>query len=168
MVDFENGVKAELGVVAGQPWTLQDDWSRTHWGKFKGISRTYLQDVAVYELLRSGDAPGALNQLIQNMKAKKQAVIDDGNWESAWLLTGLPDRLDHKRFAGTPEEMTAIAAYRKARLELNKVSWKKPDTEPNVSEDEEKPPKKPKKPKGDGKGTGKEDKDGKCGGVKPP
>ena len=38
----------------------------------------------------------------------------------AWALTGLPDPLSRKRFAGTAAELEAVADYVKAEEELDK------------------------------------------------
>ena len=100
----------------------------------KGISRTYLMDVAVYEHLRRGDSDAALCQLVQNMRAKKQTALDNGSWDTSWLLTGLPDRLGPLQFAGTPAEMAAVAAYKKAQKELRSKASGVP---PRMSEDEQ-------------------------------
>ena len=135
IVKFESEVKESLGVVPGQSWTLADFWKTIPWGRFKGLSRTYLEDVAVYEYLRRGQKKQALRQLIQNMKSKKQAAIDSGSWETAWHLTGLHDRMERPAFAGNHREMASIARYRKAMKDL-RARTGGPSGPPKVSEDE--------------------------------
>ncbi|CAE7910725.1 unnamed protein product, partial [Symbiodinium necroappetens] len=52
--------------------------------------------------------------------AKMQSVISGGDWTSAWLLTGLPDPLHRKEWAGTKEEMAIISGYQEAVFKLKK------------------------------------------------
>ena len=44
-----------------------------------------MMDVAAYEQLRAGNHEVAAAQLVQNMKAKLQSVLQGGDWASAWL-----------------------------------------------------------------------------------
>ena len=118
--EFERDAVTELGVVAGQAWTLRDFVRRQHWGKFKGVYRCAMMDVAVYEQLRAGQHDIAQAQLAQNLKAKMQSVLQQGDWTSAWLLTGLPDPLARKEFAGSKEEMSVISGYVAALAKLKK------------------------------------------------
>ena len=117
---FEREVVEELGVVKGQPWTLRDYVRKQQWGKFKGIYRCAMMDVAVYESLRAGDAEVAAAQVVQNLKAKLQSVLQGGDWAAAWLLTGLPDPLARREFAGSKEEMSVISGYVEALHKLQK------------------------------------------------
>ena len=117
---FEREVVEELGVVKGQPWTLRDYVRKQQWGKFKGIYRCAMMDVAVYESLRAGDAEVAAAQVVQNLKAKLQSVLQGGDWAAAWLLTGLPDPLVRREFAGSKEEMSVISGYVEALHKLQK------------------------------------------------
>lgn len=64
--EFEAEVIRELGIVEGQPWTLQDWVKKQSWGKYKGIYRCALMDVAAYELIRSGQVESGAAQLVQN------------------------------------------------------------------------------------------------------
>ena len=77
-------------------------------------------DVEVYELLRSNQPDVATAQVIQNLKSKLQAVMQGGDWGSAWLLTGLPDPLTKRDFAGTRQEMSVISGYLDAVHRLQK------------------------------------------------
>ena len=117
---FEAEVVKELGIVSGQAWTLRDWVKKQNWGRFKGLYRTAIMDVAAYEQLRAGKHEVALAQLIQNLKSKVQAVLANGDWETAWLLTGLPDPLSRKEFSGTKEEMAVISGYVDAMARLKK------------------------------------------------
>ncbi|CAE7035325.1 unnamed protein product [Symbiodinium sp. CCMP2592] len=117
---FEKEVIEELGVAAGQSWTLRDFVKRQSWGKFKGIYRCAMMDVAAYELIRQGKPDQAAAQLVQNLKAKIQSVLAQGDWQAAWLLTGLPDPMVRKEFAGTKEEMSVLADYMSSLAKLKK------------------------------------------------
>ncbi len=115
---FESEIQRELGIVPGAPWMVLDWIRKLQWGKFKGIYRTAVMDVAVYELLRQNKKGEALAQLVQNLKAKRQCVLQQGERSTAWLLTGLQDPLESKHFAGEAVEMATVAAYTKALREL--------------------------------------------------
>ena len=118
--DFEHEVTTELGVIPGQSWTLKDYLRKQHWGKFKGIYRCAVMDAAAYELLRSGQVEAGTAQLVQNMKAKMQSVIQNGDWSSAWLLTGIADPLSKKEFGGTKEELAVVSGYVNALQKIRK------------------------------------------------
>ena len=117
---FEKEVVEELGVVKGAQWTLRDYVRKQQWGKFKGIYRCAMMDVAVYESLRAGDSEVAAAQVVQNLKAKLQSVLQGGDWSAAWLLTGLPDPLARREFGGSKEEMSIISGYVEALHKLQK------------------------------------------------
>ncbi|CAE7237586.1 unnamed protein product, partial [Symbiodinium microadriaticum] len=117
---YEKEIREELGIVPGQSWTLKDYMRKQPWGKFKGIYRCAMMDVAAYEQLRAGNHEIAAAQLVQNMKAKLQSVLQGGDWASAWLLTGLIDPMQKRDFAGTREEMSVISGYVEALASLKK------------------------------------------------
>ena len=77
-------------------------------------------DVAVFELLRAGKADAAAAQTIQNLKAKVQAVLLNGEWDTAWLLTRLPAPLQRKEWAVSKEEMTVVSGYVETLAKLRK------------------------------------------------
>ena len=133
---FEKEVRAELGVVPGKSWTFKDFLRRQNWGKFKGIYRCSVMDAVAYELLRSGEHEAAAAQLVQNMKAKIQSVIQGGDWSAAWLLTGLADPLTRREFAGTKEEMAVVSGYLDALTKLRK-KVKETGSHHNAKEDDD-------------------------------
>ena len=118
--EFEREIIEEMGIIGGQAWTIRDYLRKQNWGKFKGIYRCAVMDAAAYEMLRSGEVESATAQLAQNMKAKLQAVMSGGDWEAAWLLTGLADPLSRREFAGTKEEMAVVSGYMEALSRLRK------------------------------------------------
>ena len=131
---FEKELLEEMGVVPGQAWSIRDWLKRQSWGKFKGIYRTAVQDAAVYELLRSGETDQATAQLVQNMKSKLQSVLSGGDWATAWLMTGLPDPLSRKEWAGNKEEMAVISGYLNS---LNRLKKKMKEAGTTANEDQE-------------------------------
>ena len=131
---FEKELLEEMGVVPGQAWSIRDWLKRQPWGKFKGIYRTAVQDAAVYELLRSGETDQATAQLVQNMKSKLQSVLSGGDWATAWLMTGLPDPLSRKEWAGNKEEMAVISGYMNS---LNRLKKKMKEAGTTANEDQE-------------------------------
>jgi hypothetical protein len=94
-------------------------------------------DVAVYEMMRKGAYQEATAQIAQNIKAKHQSVLQQGDWSAAWLLTGLADPLQRRKFAGSNEEMSIVSGYIEAlaRVEKKVQETKGPVTK--VSDDEE-------------------------------
>ena len=118
--DFEADIIRELGIVPGQAWTVRDFVKKQSWGRFKGLYRAAMMDAAAYEWLRSNKPDVAAAQIIQNLKAKLQAVLQNGEWETAWLLTGLADPLHRKEWSGTREEMSVISGYVEALAKLKK------------------------------------------------
>ncbi|CAE7813662.1 SMYD3, partial [Symbiodinium sp. CCMP2456] len=117
---FEKEVIEDLGIVRGQAWTVKDFVRKQHWGKFKGIFRCAMMDVAVYEYLRNNQPEIAAAQVVQNLKAKMQSVLAGGDWSAAWLLTGLPDPIARREFVGSKEEMAVVSGYVEALAKLQK------------------------------------------------
>ena len=118
--EFEKELVRDLGVVPGQAWSVRDYLKKQNWGKFKGIYRTAMQDAAVYEYLRAGNSDAACAQVVQNMKSKLQCVLQGGDWTTAWMLTGLPDPLSRKEWAGSQTEMAVISGYMNSLHKLKK------------------------------------------------
>ena len=77
-------------------------------------------DAAAYELARAGDSHGAAAQLAQNMKSQLQCALSGGEWQSAWLLTGIEDPISKREFAGSKSGMAVIANYVKSLHKLRK------------------------------------------------
>ena len=133
--EFEREVVEDLGVVGGQSWTLKDWVRRQPWNKFKGLQRCAFMDVAAIELLRQDQPDAACAQLIQNLKAKVQCTLQMGDWTAGWLMTGLPDPLAKKDFAGTKQEMSVISGYLSAVARLKK-EVKEAELSTNQEEDD--------------------------------
>lgn len=118
--EFEKTIVEELGVVPGQAWSVKEWVRKQNFGKFKGLYRATMMDVAVYEFLRGGDEAAAAAQLTQNIKAKIQCCLAGGDWSTAWLLTGLQDPLLRREWAGTREEMSIVSGYVRALSKVRK------------------------------------------------
>ena len=118
--DFIDEVKEELGIVDGQPWTLRQFAQRVPWQTFRTNQKNFEMQIAVYEFLKAGKPHSALAQLVQNMKAIHQSTLDGGNWKNAWLLTGLVDPGQRRRFGGTEEELEIVNAYGKMIEDLDR------------------------------------------------
>ena len=106
--------------IRERPSRVIAEFEKQSWGKYKGLFRCAVMDAAAYELLRGGESQAAAAQLAQNMKAKLQAVLQGGDWNAAWLLTGLADPLQRREFAGTKEEMAVVSGYLEALSKLKK------------------------------------------------
>ncbi len=118
--EFERDMVDELGIIPGQSWTVKEWLKKQPWGKFKGLYRSAVMDAAAYEFARNGNSEAAAAQLCQNMKSKLQAVLAGGDWQTAWLLTGLEDPLQKREFAGSKAEMAIISNYMSSLSKLRK------------------------------------------------
>ena len=78
------------------------------------------QDIFVFQLLRQNQPRKAAMQLVRNMRSKHQVLLQGGSWDSAWLLTGQPDPVKRRPFAGTPTQMAVVAGYLGGMAELRK------------------------------------------------
>ena len=65
-----------------------------------------------------GATEEASAQLAQGIKAVMQAALKNGDWQTAWPLSGLPDPCMSRRFVGTAHEMGKISAHLAAMKEL--------------------------------------------------
>ena len=102
---FTQDVKDDLGVADGQAWTLRDWAKRIPWNNLKTYMKFMEMLIAVDELLGKGEVLSARAQLVQNMKGVHQAVLDGTSWKNAWLLTGLNDPGQRRRFGGGEDEL---------------------------------------------------------------
>ena len=118
--EFEKDMVEELGIIPGQSWTVKEWLKKQPWGKFRGLYRSAVMDAAAYEFARNGNSEAAAAQLCQNMKSKLQAVLAGGDWQTAWLLTGLEDPLQKREFAGSKTEMAIISNYMSSLSKLRK------------------------------------------------
>ena len=116
--NFERAAREELGVPMGGAWALEDWVKRQSWGRMRGLQRCAIADCAVVQALHRNEPARAQAQAVQDLKARLQAALNQGDWSQAWLLTGLPDPLSARHFAGDESEMAAIAGYTTAMVDL--------------------------------------------------
>lgn len=84
----------------------------------KGLQRCAVAVRTVLTALHRGQHHRAVAQVVQNLKAKLQCALADGDWGQAWSLTGPPYPLAPRSFAGDEQEMAAVAGYMNARHDL--------------------------------------------------
>ena len=118
---FVDDTMEDLGVEDGQPWLLTDLSKKVNFGSdHRNLHRMHFMECHVLKLLLAGDSKGAALQAVLNLRALRQARLNDGSWKVAWLLTHLPDPLQPRRFAGSEEDLELVAGYTKAMEELDK------------------------------------------------
>lgn len=144
ITSYVERMREQVGVAEGQPWTMMDVNRRLAWGKFKTLQRMHFVLANVFQQLDEGNYRVAQALCVQGMKCAHQASLDNGEFELAWLLTGLPDPLKKEKFGGEPEELEVLGQYLKSLAEIEKRSKNRP----KAADEEEEP--KP-KPKGAGK-----------------
>ena len=119
---YVDRMREQVGVEPGQPWTMMDVNRRLGWGKFKTLQRSHYLLAQVFQKLDTGDVLAGQALCVQGMKAMHQSALDQGSFEAAWLLTGLPDPLKKEKFGGEPEELEVISQYMKALEDVAKRS----------------------------------------------
>ena len=107
-------------VVEGQAWSIRDWLRQIQWSKYKGLRRCAAMTAAAHELARAGQAEAACAQLSQNLKSIHQCVLQQGSWETAWLLTGVADPCSKREFGGSKEEMAIVSQYISSLSKLRK------------------------------------------------
>ena len=110
----------ELGIVEGQPWTLQDLAGTQYWGRLKAIYQAVIVDIRVHELLLQDKVPEALTQLVRNLKTKRRCMLAGGNGTAAWPLACLEDPTNPWGLTVTGAEMCTVSGYLMAMVELGK------------------------------------------------
>lgn len=100
-----------LGVSPGVPYNLADYTRRISWGRHKTLQRCLS--------LKEKPTEAAL-QVILSLRCLRQCSTDNGEWGTAWLLTGLPDPYRKPRFGGEHQQLEEVAGYVKAMVELEK------------------------------------------------
>ena len=113
-------VMEEMGVVDGQPWQLMDYSKKIPWGQFRTLFRYHFMTMAALKPLLEGEPEQAALQLVLNLRSIHQALLDEGQWHTAWQLSHLPDPLGKKKFGGTARDLELIAGYNRSIKELEK------------------------------------------------
>ena len=115
-------VEQVLGADASVPYLLTDYTRKLGWGKFRTLQRLHHALSAILETQLKGKTMEATLQITQVLRSIHQCALDQGNWQTAWLLTGMQDPLEKPRFGGEAQSLEAIAAYIKAMDDLEKRS----------------------------------------------
>ena len=124
-------VETFLGVTKDLPYQLTDYSKRLNWGKNRSLLRVHFAVSSALQLLLQGRNKLAALQLTPLLRALHQASLDNGNWQTAWLLLHLPDPTGQPKFGGEPQDLEVIASYLKAVGELEKKgkNFQKPDAD---------------------------------------
>ena len=124
-------VETFLGVTKDLPYQLTDYSRRLNWGKNRSLLRVHFAVSSALQLLLQGKNKLAALRLTQLLRALHQASLDNGSWQTAWLLLHLPDPTGQPKFGGEPQDLEVIASYLKAMGELERKgkTIPKPDAE---------------------------------------
>ena len=120
VVEYLEMVVEKVGVSEGQPLNLRD-WNRKlSWGKHKSLERMHLMlcEILTLGLQRKEDEQNA--RIVQCLKSIHQARIDEGQWKTAWLLTGIEPPHSQNRFGGGEREMEVVSQYSAMLEQLEK------------------------------------------------
>lgn len=115
-------VEQVLGADASVPYLLTDYTRMLGWGKFRTLQRLHHALSTILETQLKGKTMEATLQITQVLRSIHQCALDQGNWQTAWLLTGMQDPLEKPRFGGEAQSLEVIAAYIKAMDDLEKRS----------------------------------------------
>lgn len=115
-------VEQVLGADASVPYLLTDYTRKLGWGKFRTLQRLHHALSTILETQLKGRTMEATLQITQVLRSIHQCALDQGNWQTAWLLTGMQDPLEKPRFGGEAQSLEVIAAYIKAMDDLEKRS----------------------------------------------
>ena len=129
-------VELFLGVSADVPYQLTDYSKRLSWGKHRSLMRIHFAISHTLQLMLKNKHQLAALELTQLLRALHQCSLDNGDWRTAWLLTGLQDPVAKPQFGGEPQELEVIASYLKAMAELEKKGKSQPPpTDSNPDKD---------------------------------
>ncbi len=137
-------VELFLGVSAEMPYQLTDYSKKLGWGKHRSLMRIHFAISHMLQLMLKNKHQLAALEMTQLLRALHQASLDNGDWRTAWLLTGLPDPVERPKFGGEPQDLEVIASYLKAMAELEKKGRTHPPLQDGDA-DKEKPGKGKKK-----------------------
>ena len=115
-------VEQVLGADASVPYLLTDYTRKLAWGKFRTLQRLHHALSTILETQLKGKTMEAMLQMTQVLRSIHQCALGQGNWQTAWLITGMQDPLEKPRFGGEAQSLEVIAAYVKAMSDLEKKS----------------------------------------------
>lgn len=115
-------VEENLGANRDTPYQLSDYSRKLVWGKQKTLQRIHFAASEILQTLLRGRQEQAALQLTQLLRATHQCCLDQGSWETAWLLMDMVNPLDRPKFGGEPQDLEVVSSYLRAMQELEKRS----------------------------------------------
>ena len=155
--DYIQEVEAEMGAEDGEAYRLTDFSKKISWGKHRLLGRAHYMELNVLKHLLKKDVEKGALQCVLNLQAYHQAMLDDGSWKVAWMLTHLTDPWKMRRFGGAEKDLELITSYVKSMDDLEKKTknpWKS-DGKNDQAEGEENEQGEDGGPKGRGRGKKK-------------
>ncbi len=117
-------VEEQLGANHNTPYQLSDYSKRISWGKMKSLQRVHFAASEILQTVLKGRSELAALQLTQLLRATHQCCLDQGSWQTAWLLMDMVDPLERQKFGGEIQEIERVASYVRAMQDLEKRNKK--------------------------------------------
>eukprot|EP00971_Amphidinium_carterae_P351545 6492159-Amphidinium_carterae.1 len=141
--------------VSGQPWSMATYGAqRVRFGRLADHQRMWSMMANLHSLHRAGNHAMVGARIGQCLKAIEASVSLAGNWELAWLYTGIPDPLGVgglHRGLSTPTEVAAAAGFLRDMQAVEASLKRSSGSAGGVPLADAPADKKPTKPKGKGK-----------------
>ena len=133
---FDERVRRELGShVTGMPWSIQEyGRQRIRFGSHVDLERFWTILREFHSLSLQGETTLLGARIRQALKAVERAAQDNGQWDIAWLATGLPDPRPGRKFThglSHPAEVAAQAAYVREMASLEQARQRNYQNEQN-------------------------------------
>ena len=137
VADYVKEAKEDLGAEDHQPFQPTDVTKSVVWGEaHRNLHRFHFMESKVLHALLNNKPDDAALQCVLNLRALRQAQVNEGSWKNAWLLTHLVDPIFPRKFAGAEKDLEIIAGYQKGMEELERKTARqnpfreKPQAEP--------------------------------------
>ena len=117
-------VEENIGANRETPYQLSDYSRKLVWGKQRTLQRVHFAASEILQTLLKGRQEQAALQLTQLLRATHQCCLDQGSWQTAWLLMDMVDPLDRPKFGGEPQDLEVVSSYLRAMQDLEKRSRK--------------------------------------------
>ena len=117
-------VEENLGANRNTPYQLSDYSRRISWGKMKTLQRVHFAASEILQTVLKGRSELAALQLTQLLRATHQCCLDQGSWQTAWLLMDMVDPLERQKFGGEIQEIEVVASYVRAMQDLERRNKK--------------------------------------------
>ena len=125
MQAYVKDVRRKLGLEADRLYWLMTDWSKKVQNNFGRAKSTHRVHPLLSQILQAHlvSRPGkAAVPTVQAQKTLLQSALDQSGSESAMLLWSGSDPFRSEEFAGSPDEMAHVHAYRKALIDLHWIT----------------------------------------------